>query len=327
MMELMQRRSDQSRTSSFVGEIPSGSIRSILVATDGGRTAGAALRLVADIPGLQPAHVTVLTILESRTSFMTDAVLDHGDLKRDAVNTGNVMDKVARQLASMGLTHSPLRVGFGDPASAIADVARQIDASLVVMGHGRHRLLPRLLGSETITQLLPHSRAPLLVVHRDAHGLPGCAVCGIDFGKSSISSALMAEKLLAPGGSLHLVHVGPHISRLQTGWHRVYESGVHSAFERLRLDLHRDDITVDTHLLCGDIAPALVDVVREMNADLVAVGAHNVSGLVSFAVGSVTHSLLRRLNSSLLIAPDWRNVHNEHDTTAAMPFPSRGYSS
>jgi nucleotide-binding universal stress UspA family protein len=319
MIELAQTRCDQPQMTLSAGLLPSNSIRSILVATDGGRTAGAALRFVAGIAGVQPGSVTVLTILESRTSFLTDAVLDHGDLKRDAVNTDNVMDKVARQLASIGLTHSPLRVGFGDPATAIAEVAREVDASLVVVGHGRHRLLPRLLGGDTITHVLPNAHAPLLVVHREAQGLPSVAVCGVDFGMSSIRSALTAERLLRPGGSLHLVHVGPHINRLQPGWHRVYETGVQSAFARLRRELIREDLSVVTHMMYGDIAPALVDLIREVGPDLVAVGAHNVRGLVSFAVGSVTHSLLRRVNTSLLIAPDWHNLDGNTAIAEAMP--------
>ena len=281
-------------------------LRSILVATDGTRAAGAALRISAVLARSsgEGNRITALTVLESSMSYVSDALLDHGDLRRNAVESNNVMDKVARQLSAVGLAHCTLRVAFGDPGRAIADVASEVGSSLIVIGRGRHRLLSRMLGSETFTHILSRARVPMLVVDSSARTLPKSVVCAVDFGQSSITSVHAAIQLAAPGATVHLVHVAPSGNGLQSGWQRVYTSGVEDAFARLRAGVVRTDIEVRSHLLFGEITPVLSDFMVRSAADLITLGAHNRAPVAAFVLGSVTTDLLRSQSTSLLVSPD-----------------------
>lgn len=280
--------------------------RRLLVATDGSRTAGAALRLTAEMLRIEPGHLTVLTILEPRTTFLTDSLLDGGRLLRDDVRTHNVLDKVARQLTSIGLRHSALRVAFGHAGPTIGAIAHEVEASMIVMGLGRHRWLSRLFGSETVTGILPYADVPVLAVHREARTLPTSALCAIDFGDSSVTAALTVLRLLEPGGELHLVHVAPRANATahEEGWHRVYEAGVEGGFRRLRALLNRGDITIMTHLLHGDITTELLGFAQRNNTGLIALGRHNQSGIARAMIGSTPNALLRAAHCSILVAPD-----------------------
>lgn len=288
-------------------EVSTGAVRHILVATDGSRTAGAALRVTAELLRAAPGFVTVLAILEPRGSFLLDAVLDGARLLRDGVRNGNVMDKIARQLASVGLKHAPLRVEFGEPGPAIRATAREVGASLIVVGLGTHRRLARLLGNDTSMKLLSGVEVPVLAVDRDARTLPTVAVSALDFSTSSIAAALAVQWLLAPGGVLHLVHIAPKPgSEREEGWHRVYAAGIDRGFEQLRLLLTRTDIVVRAHTLHGEVIGTLLDFRREMGAQLIAAGrrGHGRSRLDAAIMGSTTNALLRSDPCSILIAPD-----------------------
>jgi len=282
------------------------SARRVLVATDGSRIAGAALRLTAEMLRVEPGHLTVLAILEPRTSFLTDALLDGGLLFRDGVDTHNVLDKIGRQLSSIGLSHSALRVEFGAAGPTIGAIAHEIEASMIVVGLGRHRWLARLLHTETVAGILPHTDVPVLAVHREAQTLPNSAMCAIDFGDSSVTAALAGLRLLVPGGTLHLVHVAPRAAPTarEEGWHRVYEAGVEGGFRRLRARLNRGNVTIIPHLLHGDITPELLRFAKRSNAELIALGRHNRPGVALSIIGSTPSALLRAARCSVLVAPD-----------------------
>jgi nucleotide-binding universal stress UspA family protein len=278
---------------------------SLLVATDGSRTAGAALRVTAQLLRDQPARLTVLAILEPRGAFLTDALLDGGRLRRDGLDARNVLDKVRRQIAAIGLTDSALRVEFGAAGPTIAAAAEDIGASMVIIGLGGHRWLARFFGTETITALLDHTDRPVLAVARDARTLPRTAMCAIDFGESGASAALAAVRVLEPGGTIHLVHVASPVTAnaSEEGWHRVYEAGVEGGFRQLRLRLHRPDVTVVSHLMRGDIGPTLLEFARRHDVELIALGRHNRPPIAEFLLGSTATTLLRRAPCSILVAP------------------------
>lgn len=278
--------------------------RHILVATDGSRTAGAALRLTAEMLRSAPGHLTVLTILEPGTSYVKDVLFDGGRLLRDDVRTHNVLDRVALQLRSLGLNQFALRVAFGRPGPTIDAIARELDASLIVMGLASHRWLSRLLGDETATGILPYAGVPVLAVHREARALPSSALCAIDFGESGMTAALAAERLLETGGTLHLAHVAPRLDSVhEQGWERIYKAGVESGFGRLRAMLKRGDIAIVSHLLNGAIAPELLRLAERANVGLVSLGRHNESGIAAGLIGSTPESVVRAAKCSVLVAP------------------------
>jgi nucleotide-binding universal stress UspA family protein len=113
--------------------------------------------------------------------------------------------------------------------------------------------------------------------------------------------AWLAVSLAAEGATIHLVHVhtGPELPD------RVYAAGATALFEEMqdRLRLPKG-ATVRTHLRDGDPADALMQVVRETQADLIATGTHSKQFLDRLTLGSVAERMLRGAPCSVLVTPD-----------------------
>ena len=76
------------------------------------------------------------------------------------------------------------------------------------------------------------------------------------------------------------------------------------AADVLARDEHRfldAGFTVEKHTREGDAANTLLDVAREQEADLIAVGAHGTTGLRRFNLGGVAGKLSHNAHTSLLI--------------------------
>jgi nucleotide-binding universal stress UspA family protein len=76
------------------------------------------------------------------------------------------------------------------------------------------------------------------------------------------------------------------------------------AADVLARDEHRfldAGFTVEKHTREGDAAHTLLDVAKEQQADLIAVGAHGTTGLGRFSLGGVAAKLSHHANTSLLI--------------------------
>jgi nucleotide-binding universal stress UspA family protein len=76
------------------------------------------------------------------------------------------------------------------------------------------------------------------------------------------------------------------------------------AADVLARDEHRftdEGFTVEKHTREGDPAHTLLDVAKEQNADLIAVGAHGTTGARRFSIGGVAAKLAHHIDTSLLI--------------------------
>jgi nucleotide-binding universal stress UspA family protein len=62
--------------------------------------------------------------------------------------------------------------------------------------------------------------------------------------------------------------------------------------------------TVEKHTREGDPAHTLLDVAKEQDADLIAVGAHGTTGARRFSTGGVASKLAHHANTSLLIVQE-----------------------
>lgn len=200
----------------------------------------------------------------------------------------------------------------GQPARALADVARRRGARLIVMGIGRHAPMDRVFGGETALQVIRLADRPVLAVTRDFRELPRRAVAALDFSAASVRAAVEALGILADGGTLVLVHVHSPSDQFTTrggeSLRSVYTEGVSRLLERLATRLEtalagRRTITIEKAVLRGDPAEDVLSYARVIDADLIAVGSSGAGFFERLVVGSVATRIVRRSPVPVLAVP------------------------
>lgn len=131
-----------------------------------------------------------------------------------------------------------------------------------------------------------------------------CVVCGVDATPESLVAARQAARLLAPGGSLHLVAAADVGAAAQAGFEAVY------ATDQVRDDageaLARAQAAIPEqaagHVVDGRAEAALLEVARRERATLVAIGAHRRSRAAELLLGSTALAVIRDASCSVLAA-------------------------
>lgn len=200
------------------------------------------------------------------------------------------------------------RIVGGEPAFALTDLARSVNARLLVMGIGRHRAIDRVFGSETTLRAIRLAPCPVLAVHADLDGPFHDVVVGVDFSPASAYAAQTALPLLASNATLHLVHVwqpGEKDDAATRDANEAYRAALVTRFERL-VDTLAIPATVEVKTAAREGRPAerVLDYAKAHRADLVAAGRHGLNLLERLLVGSETTALLRNAHCSVLVAPE-----------------------
>jgi nucleotide-binding universal stress UspA family protein len=215
-----------------------------------------------------------------------------------------------------------LEVRTGPAAFAIADVARQLRAELVVLGGRQHGALARGLGRSTAHYLVRTLDVPVLVVGHSLGPLTRVLVA-VDLSTAAIPAIRAAErfaKLL--GARLRIVHVVEPLRLMylpidvldQVG----FEQHSRDAFERLTAPLAtlvREDQVVRT----GLPVETIVEEATAWQADLLVVGSHGKGWVDRLLVGSTTERLLNVLPASMMVIPTAVAAKNAKQGRPARP--------
>jgi nucleotide-binding universal stress UspA family protein len=149
-------------------------IRNILVATDGSKVAGSAVKFAADLAKQLKAGITVLGVVDI-TPLMAPAMVSPPMTNsrrvmetRDALRlaTGRQVDAAAAFCAKMGLK-ARKSVRSGRPSDEIVKEARKSKADLIVLGsHGRTAFKAMVLGSVAYGVVHGSATIPVLTVRK-----------------------------------------------------------------------------------------------------------------------------------------------------------------
>jgi nucleotide-binding universal stress UspA family protein len=194
----------------------------------------------------------------------------------------------------------------GDPATCIAEYARQLNASLIVTGLGRHRVVDRLFGDETALRLIRVAGTPVYAVSNAPVEAPSRIVVAADFSETSVRAARLALEVAASNATVYLAHVAPRDATLHE-WSEFgasYKEDAGNALHKMRdALLIPPGIVVQRVLLQGDPATELIAFAASVNADLIATGSHGRGFVTRMLVGSVTTRILRCATCSVLCVP------------------------
>jgi nucleotide-binding universal stress UspA family protein len=195
----------------------------------------------------------------------------------------------------------------GSPALALAAVARDRGSACILVGFADEDTAERRASEHVVLEMTRAVGVPVVAVPRTCASLPTRALVAMDFSASSRRAARAAMQLLAPGATLSLVHVAPEADLRalgQEGLAEIYERGVAACHQELSAELGGPpDVTIETVLLRGEPAPALLDLASNSQCDLIAAGTQGVSALDRQFTGSVSTALLRGARCAVLIAP------------------------
>jgi nucleotide-binding universal stress UspA family protein len=148
-------------------------ISTILVPTDGSKTAQKAAKYAADLAKELQASIVVLSVFD-RSSFMgwasSDAFVPPQELESIESSFQEAAKKhgeeVKRVCDKRGI-QSRVILATGHPVEAILKEAKKSKADLIVMGsHGRSALAAAVLGSVTYGVIHRDITTPVLVVKR-----------------------------------------------------------------------------------------------------------------------------------------------------------------
>ncbi|MBO6769165.1 MAG: universal stress protein [Erythrobacter sp.] len=187
---------------------------------------------------------------------------------------------------------------------AIAGVAEEEDARLVVLGVARFNSLRDFLLGTAVDYVIRHSPVPTLVVKNRPTGPYRRIVCATDFYPPS-RHALEKAADLFPDADLQLIHAY-HVPF--EGWQKAeyvrkdVEKAERKVFKEFMNELRpetRERVT--PHLVYGSAAGALRKDIRDSEADLLVLGTHGESALRHATIGSTANELLRSLPIDTLV--------------------------
>ena len=274
----------------------------VLWATEGSPNSTQAGQVIPHLRGGTEAEILTLAVIPGDPMPWLDLVEGRTAqpelerLRREALH--RVLDAA---LLKHGLQqgHATIRVEVGDPARTIARVAREEQSDLIVAAT-RHETIATEIVGPTTTELMVQAPCPVLVTRGSQ---PWRSVVLATDGSEEAAPAEAAVRLLAPEDArITTVTVAPtppsDAEPDEAGEHAATALAA-AAAERLRESGANADYAVRT----GRPARAIVELAREVDADVIALGSHGRTGWRRAMLGSVAQEVARTARSSVLVAP------------------------
>ena len=279
----------------------------LLLATDLGARCDRALDRAAQLAKEWQAELIVLNVLD--VSVSPDQLLAWASGMDDESLYQIARQQLNRDLSKLDVHASIRTTRTGNIATTIRDVAAESDCGLVVTGVARNEVIGRfLLGStvESLSRMLPQ---PSLVVRNRAYVPYKRIIIATDFSESS-RHALQAAARLFPGRELILYHAyqtplsGSSGSKAHAQVSREIERGEYAKF--LAATELPANVTVRPVIEHGPLETAMVKYVRQHEVELVVIGSHGRSGVMSVLLGSSAAKLLDWLPCDTLVVREPR---------------------
>ena len=288
---------------------PNESPEPILLATNGTEESVGAVRAASELAAATDRPLTAIAVVEPPPIVAGEygfviPIADYEEGRRDAL-----VHQVRKQLDEIlgRESQAELAIRSGAPPATIANVARETNAALIVMGLGHHQLVDRIFGSETALHTLRAAHTPLFAVPQTYAAPPRQAIVGIDFSGAGLAAVQSAVALLPSLTRLTLVHVAPRWDLQPTTyveWRLEYDRGVGPAFERVVRELDAPhELKVDTVVREGRTTQELLTLADERRADVIIVGSKGLGFLDRVLVGSTATGVIRGAHCAVFAFP------------------------
>jgi nucleotide-binding universal stress UspA family protein len=274
----------------------------VIVATDGREQSDAAMVVGRLLSGGADA-LRVITVLKALPMVSPEATLPISSDVQAARRAEQRRAVVEQTNRIWGEPAVDVELAEGEPATTIARIAHESNATMIVSGIGRHQVMDRLFGDETALRLVRLSSVPVFTVAGGLMGAPHRIVIAADFSETSLRAARLALEVAAPRATVYLAHVAPR-DKVLHDWGLSYKEDAGDALAKRREQLRvPTGMTVQRVLLQGDPATELLAFATSVNADLIATGSHGYGFVARMLIGSVTTRILRCSTCSVLCVP------------------------
>lgn len=293
----------------------------LLVPLDGSKLAECVLPVVQRSARLFHCRITLLHVLEKNAPSSI-----HGDTHLKAfAEAERYLAKIAERLKAEGLqvdshTHE---VPLADVPRCIAEHAQELDQDLIVLcTHGMGGMRRLVFGSNA-EQVLTHGEVPVMLIQPGDHGIacpfgPERILVLVEETAAARPALTISEDMAGMARArLYLLMVVPTLASMsaeeaasgrltpRTTRHILDLTAEEAA---ILLQEEVDRLTVLNILASGRVgrgAPAavLVDVAREIDADLVVIAARGLAGLSAFWADAVTRKVASANPCTLLLIP------------------------
>jgi len=276
------------------------SLKRILAATDFSGLGNDAVRRAALLAARENAELLIVHAFP-RQSALEAAFGDDGlPARLRAAAEANVAALVEAGRTA-GVERIRAEIAEGSAHRAVEDAAETFRPDLIVIGaHGKGMLRQFFLGG-TAARILAQAAGPVLVARRPAEGDYREALTAVDLGPRS-EAVLRAALIVAARAHATVLHAyqAPFEAKLRYKGFPEEDIRRYAELESRAAQRNMDALLADPELAGLDIArrivhgdpnPALPDAIRELNADLIAVGKHGGSRLGEAVMGSVSRFL------------------------------------
>jgi len=270
------------------------SFKRILLATDGSLQAEAAVDATIRLARFTDAVVRVLHVWNfQETRHEADRLV--GDSVSRLTNAGVMADQELYQADGVHV------------AAAIATVARQFEAELVVIGSRGLTDWQSIFQHSVSHQVLAALDCPVLVVRSGKHVGIGqtqkilLAVAGGDDVAPAVRAAISVSQSDQP--VVLVVHVAQAIIGAQGFAYVESEDEIKATLAAAISQLREAGVQVEGMVLpSGPVASRLIELAMRWNADLIVVGSSRMGDVTGMLLGSVSHQLMHESEVPVLIA-------------------------
>lgn len=281
-----------------------------IVAAVGGLDPDSVLKATRKIAQREDAPVLAVSVLRPLPASMVGSEPLLVPPNYEAERFADLNAELNRRLAHVGAAAASWskEVIVGEPSAALADVARRLHASMLVIGLGRHRPLDRIFGAETTLRAIRRAACPVLVVHPDFDCPFHDPVVATDFSASSAHATRVVIPLLGAVATLHIVHVwepSGSASPAAAAADEAYAASLPQRFQRFISAIEvPEGVTVKKVIREGKAAERILDYAATHHADLIVAGRHGHNLRERFLVGSQTTAMVRGADRSVLVTPE-----------------------
>lgn len=280
----------------------------ILVATDGTASSHAAYTTAELIAAENRARVHVLSVVEAFPSVtqMPGSIIPAPGVERATIDALRA-DMVEQLLTRGQLARWSTEILVGNPATVIAEVAKEREADLIVIGAGRHGMVDRLIGEETASNLAKVLQRPFLIASPTLARLPERAVIALDLDRADRTALLRTLKLLGTPENVSVLHVTPRSESLGIDWAEFdddYRADLAVAYGELATALETlPGIRADLVIEHGEAAREITRFAESANADLIVLGVKRRTPFAITPGAGVAMKVARSAHCSVLLIP------------------------
>jgi len=278
----------------------------ILVPLDGSKSAEQALLFLTSLSRLRDLRIRILSVAESDENVSVENAREH--------LLADYLDEVTRKLEAS--FNSPIEkiLRTGKPYVEILEEAADQDVNLILMTtHGRTAgegdqlggAADKVVRGATCPTLLvgPHASVPLQI-ERITAPLDGSQLAAEALPVArSLAQRLHSQIRLIRSVEYPLAVESDSIGSLATDVVESLELTASLYLSEAKLELEAD-VPVETAVLRGHPAQALLTDVKENPPDLLVMTSHGHTGFIKWALGSVTDRLIRGPVPVLVLRPE-----------------------